>query len=110
MYLPVQPKVTFRDLRSGHLASYSNENDIAHMRKHAGYVELKESQNVSKEPENNVSDPLLPTLSDWSKHGSGSSNSQTSEADSRKHGRKSTDGLLKQDGKVLKKRGRPSKK
>ena len=36
---------TFRCLRSGNCVSFSNENDIAGLRKHEGYIEVKENGN-----------------------------------------------------------------
>lgn len=35
-------KVTFKCIRSGNLVSFVNENDIAGLRSHEGYVEVKE--------------------------------------------------------------------
>lgn len=35
-------KVTFQCKRSGNFVSFSNENDVAGMRKHEGYKELKD--------------------------------------------------------------------
>jgi hypothetical protein len=35
--------VTFRCKRSGNCVSFSNENDIAGLRKHEGYIEVKEN-------------------------------------------------------------------
>ena len=44
--------VTFKCLRSGNCVSFSNENDIAGLRKHEGYIEVKENENEkSKEVE-----------------------------------------------------------
>jgi len=37
-------KVTFRCVRSGNTVSFSNENDIAAMRIHQSYVEVKDAQ------------------------------------------------------------------
>lgn len=35
-------KTTFRCIRSGNTVSFTNENDIEGMRKHEGYVEVKD--------------------------------------------------------------------
>jgi hypothetical protein len=37
-------KVTFRCVRSGNTVAFSNENDIAAMRIHQSYVEVKDDQ------------------------------------------------------------------
>lgn len=36
--------VTFKCKRSGNKVSFTNENDIAQLRKHEGYLEIKEVQ------------------------------------------------------------------
>ena len=37
-------KVTFRCVRSGNTVAFSNENDIAAMRIHQSYIEVKDDQ------------------------------------------------------------------
>lgn len=37
-------KVTFKCKRSGNLISFSNENDIAGLRKHEGYTEVVDTE------------------------------------------------------------------
>lgn len=41
--------VTFKCKRSGNTVSFTNENDIAGLRKHEGYSEVKEEQNAEIE-------------------------------------------------------------
>lgn len=55
-------KVTFKCKRSGNLISFSNENDIAGLRKHEGYVEIVDveaSKAVQTEPTKATSKEVL---------------------------------------------------
>ncbi len=44
-------KVTFICKRSGNTVSFTNENDIAQLRTHEGYVEVEECQPIATLPE-----------------------------------------------------------
>ena len=37
-------KITFKCVRSGNFVSFTNEDDIAGLRKHEGYIEVKDAQ------------------------------------------------------------------
>lgn len=41
--------VTFKCIRSGNCVSFSKENDIAGLRLHPGYIEVKENENGNEE-------------------------------------------------------------
>jgi hypothetical protein len=55
-------KVTFRCVRSGNTVSFSNENDIAALRIHQSYIEVKDdqaNQTVQSEPQKAPSKEVL---------------------------------------------------
>ena len=55
-------KVTFRCIRSGNTVSFTNENDIAGLREHEGYVEVKDvetAKTVQIEPPKETSKKVL---------------------------------------------------
>lgn len=55
--------VTFRCKRSGNLVSFTNENDIAGLRKHEGYEEVKD---VMQEE---ITDAIAPPAAEVKKRG-----------------------------------------
>ena len=77
--------VIFQCIRSGNKVGFKLEADIAHMRKHEGYVEIitKEIQNVEK-PKSNAGSGVLSAISNGNPNGSTKLRIESSESTSPK--------------------------